>query len=443
MEISPKGRDHVTPSEGNNEDEEVNILDDFNPVEERREVERDLQDATESSSSFGCTDSETENAAMLGDEEVESQIREDNASLVGFDGSCGLFRMRKKKVSDHWRDFIRPLMWRCKWVELCVRELNSKASKYEKEIAGNYERKQNEWEKNATEDLCMRSTPFICQDRQKVMKRRKRRRVEETVDLSSYTSCHNLFSYYANRKPCAGSAYMDYGRHNADSGPAETDSFDDASGVNDELPAFDFNKNDPFESILRKIEEAQSQVRQLMVRMDKVVTENAEKFTSDIASSAPCDPLASCALNPNSLNVDGDSLRTISPQTAGKRLFVPESVVYNTGEETPLPNMTESLRPIKCENMENNGFLTHNQPVKQELNNTTEEVGVQRIGNPLLGSKGLAIQHPNSPSKMMVPREQQSVKGRSIFKPTTLRKRKRGRRKPRTGRWSRRSSGSG
>jgi len=95
MEISPGGHDHTPASGGRNEDLEVDVVGDVNTNEERLVgTGRDSPDVTECSSSFGSTDSEAENAAMLSNEEVESQMREDNAPFMGFNGFSDLFRPR-------------------------------------------------------------------------------------------------------------------------------------------------------------------------------------------------------------------------------------------------------------------------------------------------------------------------------------------------------------
>lgn len=100
-------------------------------------------------------------------------------------------------MTDHWRRFILPLMWRCKWLELQLKEFKSQALTYDREVAEYDQRKKFEYEKFTFEGLDVKSQPFPCQiQRKKVMKRRKRKRVEDTADLASYMSRHNLFSYY-------------------------------------------------------------------------------------------------------------------------------------------------------------------------------------------------------------------------------------------------------
>lgn len=88
-------------------------------------------------------------------------------------------------------------MWRCKWIELQIKELQSQALKYDRKLANNDERKQSEFECSKLEGIDAKSLPYSSQIfRSKVMKRKKRKRLESTIDIASYMSRHNLFSYF-------------------------------------------------------------------------------------------------------------------------------------------------------------------------------------------------------------------------------------------------------
>lgn len=107
-----------------------------------------------------------------------------------------LFFCRKRKLTNHWQNFIRPLMWRCKWTELRIKEIESQALKYSRALAV-YEQGKNSGLDPTMEDFSSKAFPFSNQYyRRKAMKRRKRKRSEDTNDISSYMSQHNLFSYY-------------------------------------------------------------------------------------------------------------------------------------------------------------------------------------------------------------------------------------------------------
>ncbi|XP_022741576.1 uncharacterized protein LOC111293104 [Durio zibethinus] len=229
----------------------------------------ECQDVTEKSSSFGGTVSGCENDSAISDAEVESALCGGSPLGSVFDG---LFHMRKRKLMDHWRRFIRPLMWRCKWLELQLKEFKSQALTYDREVVEYDQRKKFEYEKFAFEGLDVKSQPFPCQiQRKKVMKRRKRKRVEDTADLAFYMSHHNLFSYYESKKSVVATDALD--DDNGNLGTKAVNSNDDF-GFNNGLSCLEFRDRDAWsEQILRKIDLVQSQVRKLKSRVDKVLNE--------------------------------------------------------------------------------------------------------------------------------------------------------------------------
>lgn len=90
---------------------------------------------------------------------------------------------RKKRLTTHWDKYIRPLVWRLKWLELKIKELQSQDQKYDSQLAKYPQIEQS--------DFGAMSAP-------KLMKRKKRKRVECTTNIASYVSHHNLFSYGMN-----------------------------------------------------------------------------------------------------------------------------------------------------------------------------------------------------------------------------------------------------
>ncbi|XWS29739.1 hypothetical protein CRYUN_Cryun24cG0056400 [Craigia yunnanensis] len=136
-----------------NKDIEINITECTNSDKGRLAV-AECQDATENSSSFGGTVSGGENDLAISDAEVESALCGGNPLGSVFDG---LFQMRKRKLTDHWRRFIRPLMWWCKWLELQLKEFKSQALTYDREVAEYYRSKKFEYEKFTFEGLDVKS----------------------------------------------------------------------------------------------------------------------------------------------------------------------------------------------------------------------------------------------------------------------------------------------
>lgn len=87
-------------------------------------------------------------------------------------------------------------MWRCKWTELRIKEMESQALKYNKELEKFDQGKFIGPYQSTLEENGSKSLPFSSpQYRSKAKKRRKRKRVEDTTDIGSYMSHHYLFSY--------------------------------------------------------------------------------------------------------------------------------------------------------------------------------------------------------------------------------------------------------
>ncbi|XVF15471.1 hypothetical protein REPUB_Repub09cG0156500 [Reevesia pubescens] len=383
-----------------NEDMEINITECTNSSVDRLAV-AECQDATENSSSFGGTVSGCENDSAISDTEVESAFCARSPLGSVFDG---LFQMRKRKLTDHWRRFIRPLMWRCKWLELQLKEFKSQALKYDKELAEYDQRKKFDYGKFTFEGLNVKSQPFPFQiQRKKVMKRKKRKRVEDTVDLASYMSRHKFFSYYESKKSIVAYAALD--DDNGNLGTKTVNSNDDFE-FNDGLSFLELRDRDAWsEQILRKIDLVQSQARKLKTRVDKVVNESPRKFSSInmLSSLVPCDALT----------------------------------VSSHGEVTPFPAMIEGTG-------QHLAGISYKNAAKEELHNS--QSGLTQQAEDLQ----IPIKQPKTVSTVLAPADDlptnPSVQPNVKLSPTSNskgpnNKRKRGKRKSGGSRWSRRSSG--
>ncbi|KAG5095872.1 hypothetical protein JHK84_051460 [Glycine max] len=270
-----KGIEQIPLSGENEEDVLVNITGSGSIISGGKAVEdasEDVTDATPcSSSSFGDTDSglEDASASAFTNTEVESPMCDGDQSKTSL---C----RKNKTTTSHWRRFIHPVRWRCKWLELQVKKLNSVALKYDKELAAYDHRKQLEFSKFSIDDLNVKSVPIYDGiHTNKVMKRKKRKKAEES-DLSSYVSNHSIFSYYENKN--RGACIEDF-RGDALRGNAEINI--EELKFNDKLPSVDLEDNDKaIKDIIQRIEELQSQVGKLKTRIDNVVSENPGKFCS-------------------------------------------------------------------------------------------------------------------------------------------------------------------
>ncbi|KAF3440097.1 hypothetical protein FNV43_RR18375 [Rhamnella rubrinervis] len=429
---------------GSENEEELNITDSVYPSNIGL-VESECQDATENSqsSSFGDTITRVENSSVLDIDEVDSRLCAGNASLFEFDQYSEAFRMRKRKVTAHWRKYIRPLMWRCKWIELQINELQSQASKYDRELAEYDERKEFEFGRFMSENFNSKSLPFSCQmQRNKVMKRKKRKRVEETTDVASYMSHHNLFSCYEKKRSATDGVKME-------------DDFDNRGivtcgngecGINDGESSFQFQDGDSsLEEILWKMEVIQSQVCKLKTRIEKVLIENPANYSSNFGFLGPCDAMASSALNPASPPEMGNRLLVESQHTSDhnmRDLLMLESAVPSHGQVAPYPDMIESTDHPQVGGLFENivdGMLINNkagkegwqdfEKVRDQLLEKSQVSTEEQKSNPaVLNSEA------DMPPKNSEPNGESSVKAASSTKPDKpdypWNTRYRGRRKP-------------
>ncbi|XP_050385315.1 uncharacterized protein LOC126801880 [Argentina anserina] len=415
-----------TSTSNRQENQEINITGCGGSNDDVQMVEDECQDLTESSSSFGDTVSGTQNGMSVDGDEVESRYCA-NPSVSLYDGYSDAFHTRKKKLTGHWRKFIRPLMWRCKWLELQIKELQSQALKYDEEVEKYNKLKHFEYGGYTAEGFDGKSIPFSSQiQRSTVMKRKKRKRVEDTTDIPSFISNHKLFSYYENIKSGAngGSIEDDCGNLAGKS----------IHGINEF--EIEFRDGDStLEDTLRKIELVHSQVCQLKTRIDKVVKENPALF---------------CSARSPALEIGNDLLAETLPDAA-QHIFecnmgsflLPGSAVSTLEGQNPLPGITEDTdQPwvgIEQENGED-GDVEPNAFVKKEPH-CSENNKDQVIQKPLLSSAQQKSTF-SVPASKTVPKK--SSKPNATQQPDSTTRtehpwntRNRGKRKP--GRWSKKS----
>ncbi|XP_020990530.1 uncharacterized protein LOC107473266 [Arachis duranensis] len=329
-----------------NENVEVNITGSTNSGQ-ALVVEDSREDATESSSSFGHTESDTENVPSFSDPEVESCLCADNASSSMSNDYFESPPRRKKGVTSHWRKFIHPLMWRCKWIELRLKQLQSQELKYEKELAAYNYRKQLDFAHLTLDGSDIKSVPISGRmHRNKIMKRKKRNRVEEKYDLASYMSNHSLFSYYEQKDRTVDTCLKDV------HGAANGGNIDDIEFKLDDLWSYvDYENSDKsLDDIIQKIEAVQSQVHKLKTRIDKVIKENSGKFDSGNQLDKPGTP----QLEPGNASLTDE----------GFNLLV---------EMTDKPRLEDLREEIK------DGTLIQNQEAKKELQVSESDFSVEDV----------------------------------------------------------------
>ncbi|KAF8027370.1 hypothetical protein BT93_E0313 [Corymbia citriodora subsp. variegata] len=428
---------------------DVDIINRKNPTKEGP-FEGGHGDTTEHSSSFGDTSSGFENDLATSDGEVESQYLDGNMPGLLYPGQSELYPTRKK-LTDHWRSYIQPLRWRCKWMELRINELNSQARKYDRKLAEYNQKKELNFERPESQDFNSKSLAFSGQlSREKAMMRRKRKRVEETQDIASYMSQHNLFSYFrtfnpsdrADKKSRADHIPMEVRRGNQ--GDSIGDSLDFGDGANS------------LEQIFAKIETAKSHICKLKARMDKVLSENPGKFSSvnRLSMLPPKDELTSsdkkqASHHGNELGSSCKSVYTTSLQVLNHNvddILLPETANSPLGEAVPLPDIIESTNQTSTGvSRDNTEELTNEQAVKGALFDLKEFSNQLREKKP---EEPLEL-HETETDSLLSPLKSEtnslgkgsSLKSPPICKTYVRSKRRRRSRRAAMRRWSRRSSG--
>ncbi|KAM1925416.1 hypothetical protein ACFX13_032695 [Malus domestica] len=311
-------------------------------------------DATdEYSTSFADTTSDTDNFSGFC-EEGEVQSHEDNALTSAFDAFASTFQTRKKKLTNHWRSFIRPVMWRCKWMELRIKEIEAQALKYSRDLRVAYDKKRHTgFDQRTLEEFGSKSLPFCSQfRRKKAMKRRKRKRVEDTADIASYISNHNVFSYLENKRSDPDSTSIADDFNNAVITEQGAD-YNDKLSAGDNWAFFEYRDGDKsLEHVLWKIETVHSRVHKLKYQMDVVMSKNAARFSSseNLSILVPCDAQTSSAHSPalspgngetNSAGAIYTSAQHVSGYNVGD-LAMPETAVSSFVEGVTVPDIIES-----------------------------------------------------------------------------------------------------
>ncbi|KAI9081885.1 hypothetical protein K1719_036147 [Acacia pycnantha] len=457
------------------EDMEVDIVSWTNKVDFASN-KNDDPDATEYSSSFADSISDPETSSRLSDAEVESELLADSGLSCAFDAFGSAFPMRRRKLTDHWRNFIRPLMWRCKWTEIRIKEMESQALKYSKELAEFDRRKCMAPDQLTLEEIGSKSLPFSSPlSRSKAEKRRKRKKIEDTTDIGSYMSRHHLFSYLENKKSDPdGSLADDFG--NSVIADPHTD-LTDRFGINDDQSFFEFSDGDSsLEQLLWTIENVHSRVHKLKSQVDVIMSKNGLKFSSseNLSLLPHGDVQTSSAHSPAFSAGNGDTVSAgaicnsaqHAPEFDFGDLVMPDSAVSSYGEATTIPDIIESTVGLlsaadvtlpqpqtmdSCEDMVDN-VLIHNEAAEAEEhafksvnhNPTEKHLEAGKGDHESANTASLPATESNIAAKSALPHSQEQSTLKSclcidVHFPNY--KRKRGERKAGSGGWSKKCSG--
>lgn len=107
-----------------------------------------------------------------------------------------MWDFRRRNVTDEWRNSVLPILWRCQWLELRMKELSSQVSKYDRELALIKKEKEIQQPVSKANGSMSESMHSHKCHGSSIMKRRKRKRHEENADASLYICEHQILSYF-------------------------------------------------------------------------------------------------------------------------------------------------------------------------------------------------------------------------------------------------------
>ncbi|KAG8085312.1 hypothetical protein GUJ93_ZPchr0010g10860 [Zizania palustris] len=158
-------------------------------------------DITEYSSSFGASYSVSDDEMKSDMDSMEVDSPFIDQPYINVNGTNSAQNtIRHKQVTAEWRKVVRPIMWRCQWLELRMKDLLSQVAKYDRELAVINREKDLHLAMVESDGPKSESANQNSQSHKiNIMKRRKRKRDEEAKDTSLYMKEHHTLSYYENR----------------------------------------------------------------------------------------------------------------------------------------------------------------------------------------------------------------------------------------------------
>lgn len=108
-------------------------------------------------------------------------------------------RRGKKALNAEWKKYRRGIEWRCRWLEIRLNELRARSQRYDRLLEERRKKKAQAWVENVQpgEESSARSAQMVdSPDRGRILRRMRRKQVENSVDLELYMARHPLFSRY-------------------------------------------------------------------------------------------------------------------------------------------------------------------------------------------------------------------------------------------------------
>uniref|UniRef100_A0ACD5TA78 Uncharacterized protein n=2 Tax=Avena sativa TaxID=4498 RepID=A0ACD5TA78_AVESA len=356
-------------------------------------------DATECSSSFGDTLSGSEDEAKpseISDIEVDSPFcryppNGDAASLLDAAASDNLDRLlKKKKVTDHWRNYISPLMWRCQWLELRMKDLQSQLSRYDRELAVLKHEKELQTKMIELDCSSSRSVPFSSHCCRKTMKRRRRKRNEEN-NAASYISTHTILSYYEKEKAEGDGHSVDVDGNLADDSTKGNTDADWLLGTGDDATV---------EQILVSIQSVQDRISNLRSDLKKEIAKKSTTLVLKVNTRVNGAQSSNCSHGKGKV---ADMLEMSPPDASDCDMDdtdMPDSAVSSYGEANNMDIFESTMNLLSAEDPHKIGEL-HQSSEDVLIDNQRAEEGYQNFE---------VISHPSQRLRVSVKRERVCVK---------------------------------
>ncbi|EPS61489.1 hypothetical protein M569_13308 [Genlisea aurea] len=294
---------------------EVNIID-CAKSDPNELVAEEYEENTESSSSFDGSDLALECDSNFPDSEVLSAFHGDSDANMLREK----FRSRKNKPTEHWRAYVQPLIWRCKWIELQIKKLESQGRVYE-----NLLDKTKKWslQHGVIPIDGVKSTPFS--------------HVNGKSNLSKFYMFYLDFETRVfsaeNKKPLTDCVPKRNESRNTGKATQTTADVDIDFCEEDELFSTNCDADNADEHLLWKISSLQSQVGLLKTKLSRITSRNVWIFAC--IDDLSCFSMPSSASTPTA-GGDGNE-RTVD-------FIVPENSISSHGDATTVPDDADDAR---------------------------------------------------------------------------------------------------
>ena len=108
---------------------------------------------------------------------------------------------KKRALNAEWKAYRQGIEWRCRWLALRVKELQAESSKYDRILALSKKQKEQYLDQQQDGSAARISTIIGYTHKNRILRRKRRRKAEEVIDLKSYMSKHPVFSRYGKLQP--------------------------------------------------------------------------------------------------------------------------------------------------------------------------------------------------------------------------------------------------